>query len=115
MIRRPPRSTLFPYTTLFRSLPESGRLASGRLIFHCSAILDYYRAGALVFLFLFPFTLGGIRFCAVCNRLLCRGPAGLRQRDARNHPLAGYGGSVPGAEFLRVECDQFGGAPAACL
>src|SRR5258705_4206440 len=26
MIRRPPRSTLFPYTTLFRSpLPDSGR------------------------------------------------------------------------------------------
>src|SRR3712207_8693277 len=24
MIRRPPRSTLFPYTTLFRSVPESG-------------------------------------------------------------------------------------------
>src|SRR2546422_6358239 len=24
MIRRPPRSTLFPYTTLFRSLCESG-------------------------------------------------------------------------------------------
>src|SRR2546429_5665000 len=23
MIRRPPRSTLFPYTTLFRSLPEN--------------------------------------------------------------------------------------------
>src|SRR5256885_3562902 len=23
MIRRPPRSTLFPYTTLFRSVPES--------------------------------------------------------------------------------------------
>src|SRR3712207_8635743 len=23
MIRRPPRSTLFPYTTLFRSLPET--------------------------------------------------------------------------------------------
>src|SRR2546427_3539132 len=23
MIRRPPRSTLFPYTTLFRSLPQS--------------------------------------------------------------------------------------------
>src|SRR2546426_4803213 len=27
MIRRPPRSTLFPYTTLFRSHPVSGRLA----------------------------------------------------------------------------------------
>src|SRR5256885_10074302 len=25
MIRRPPRSTLFPYTTLFRSLPQPGR------------------------------------------------------------------------------------------
>src|SRR3712207_8605852 len=25
MIRRPPRSTLFPYTTLFRSFPESIR------------------------------------------------------------------------------------------
>src|SRR5438132_7925079 len=27
MIRRPPRSTLFPYTTLFRSLPVGGRAA----------------------------------------------------------------------------------------
>src|SRR3990167_5413471 len=27
MIRRPPRSTLFPYTTLFRSLPTEDRLA----------------------------------------------------------------------------------------
>src|SRR3712207_8031308 len=27
MIRRPPRSTLFPYTTLFRSLLESGTSA----------------------------------------------------------------------------------------
>src|SRR2546430_8570845 len=25
MIRRPPRSTLFPYTTLFRSTPHQGR------------------------------------------------------------------------------------------
>src|SRR5256885_13041177 len=25
MIRRPPRSTLFPYTTLFRSSPEANR------------------------------------------------------------------------------------------
>src|SRR3712207_7248249 len=28
MIRRPPRSTLFPYTTLFRSLPEWQRVRS---------------------------------------------------------------------------------------
>src|SRR2546421_4384265 len=32
MIRRPPRSTLFPYTTLFRSqgLPQSGRGAESQ-------------------------------------------------------------------------------------
>src|SRR2546429_5564172 len=28
MIRRPPRSTLFPYTTLFRSLPAARRVIS---------------------------------------------------------------------------------------
>src|SRR3712207_7388989 len=27
MIRRPPRSTLFPYTTLFRSIPSGGEMA----------------------------------------------------------------------------------------
>src|SRR2546425_7805456 len=30
MIRRPPRSTLFPYTTLFRSLNRGGELGDGR-------------------------------------------------------------------------------------
>src|SRR2546430_6892660 len=30
MIRRPPRSTLFPYTTLFRSLPAARRALQGR-------------------------------------------------------------------------------------
>src|SRR5437588_7159494 len=29
MIRRPPRSTLFPYTTLFRSRSKSPRVADG--------------------------------------------------------------------------------------
>src|SRR3712207_8577375 len=33
MIRRPPRSTLFPYTTLFRSVDEvTGRVALGRVV-----------------------------------------------------------------------------------
>src|SRR3712207_7381106 len=31
MIRRPPRSTLFPYTTLFRSILMRGAYAHGRL------------------------------------------------------------------------------------
>src|ERR1044071_9430721 len=29
MIRRPPRSTLFPYTTLFRSMPRERRYSIG--------------------------------------------------------------------------------------
>src|SRR2546422_4456714 len=34
MIRRPPRSTLFPYTTLFRSRPEPGGEAQVRRQIH---------------------------------------------------------------------------------
>src|SRR5574344_2363903 len=33
MIRRPPRSTLFPYTTLFRSLPHSSNSSQSERIF----------------------------------------------------------------------------------
>src|SRR5258707_12015867 len=36
MIRRPPRSTLFPYTTLFRSMTPASLFASA--VFHSSAI-----------------------------------------------------------------------------
>src|SRR5256885_13273310 len=36
MIRRPPRSTLFPYTTLFRSPPRPAGPAALRLGHHCS-------------------------------------------------------------------------------
>src|SRR3712207_8833473 len=32
MIRRPPRSTLFPYTTLFRSEPDSGLDVTASLV-----------------------------------------------------------------------------------
>src|SRR3989337_3902810 len=32
MIRRPPRSTLFPYTTLFRSICPGGRLETGETL-----------------------------------------------------------------------------------
>src|SRR5436309_12574530 len=35
MIRRPPRSTLFPYTTLFRSSDRTGCLSSGCLTLGC--------------------------------------------------------------------------------
>src|SRR3712207_7576367 len=59
MIRRPPRSTLFPYTTLFRSnVPVEFRLAGDRLVEDRSTlrqdlgdrvhhVLDGYGGGSL--------------------------------------------------------------------
>src|SRR5882762_2558035 len=41
MMRRPPRSTLFPYTTLFRSLRD----AAGRVLMKNFPDSDYVRAG----------------------------------------------------------------------
>src|SRR5256885_6991339 len=41
MIRRPPRSTLFPYTTLFRSRPESRNAVDRET---AAALADAFRA-----------------------------------------------------------------------
>src|SRR2546430_12547998 len=56
MIRRPPRSTLFPYTTLFRSLPHAeeaaelhhrvGDLAARLVDHHALDLADLLAAGA---------------------------------------------------------------------
>src|SRR2546422_1921601 len=48
MIRRPPRSTLFPYTTLFRSTPL------GKLIMASTFVTDFGTALALALLFIRP-------------------------------------------------------------
>src|SRR2546422_4559804 len=45
MIRRPPRSTLFPYTTLFRSLnshSSTGRAATAPVRTNCSRISFFW-------------------------------------------------------------------------
>src|SRR2546429_6052657 len=44
MIRRPPRSTLFPYTTLFRSSDPTWKNDPGVLAWH--AFMDKYNKGA---------------------------------------------------------------------
>src|SRR2546421_3577147 len=47
MIRRPPRSTLFPYTTLFRSLRPGARASSARArIASMRASIKQTRSGA---------------------------------------------------------------------
>src|SRR5436853_3242368 len=45
MIRRPPRSTLFPYTTLFRSLRKAGATAREMLVSAAAVAWDVDRAG----------------------------------------------------------------------
>src|SRR3712207_8986370 len=51
MIRRPPRSTLFPYTTLFRSRLEVGKTRRGespeRGAMVCNLARDHLVAGSL--------------------------------------------------------------------
>src|SRR5690625_7935426 len=49
MIRRPPRSTLFPYTTLFRSPLRTGRVRRrvSRLTFGALAVLVVLGGGAV--------------------------------------------------------------------
>src|SRR5438034_10714046 len=81
-IRSPPRSTLFPYTTLFRSLSRSARAAA-----HRGARMDGVAAGALP-----------LRH----DRL---GAAGTRARRALDAPLARHrrpGARSPRAAGLRL-------------
>src|SRR3712207_7175321 len=51
MIRRPPRSTLFPYTTLFRSkklgLTRSGTVEAGRVVYAGGPVRVDARTAAL--------------------------------------------------------------------
>src|SRR3712207_7718597 len=58
MIRRPPRSTLFPYTTLFRSMALSARLAKdGKLPSFMAHMIN--RRALLVVISLSALLLGG--------------------------------------------------------
>src|SRR3712207_7721814 len=67
MIRRPPRSTLFPYTTLFRSrIPDSDY--AGRAAARADAVLARYEPPA-----------GGLR--GVAAGLSRRGRAGKLERS----------------------------------
>src|SRR3712207_8043289 len=48
MIRRPPRSTLFPYTTLFRSLLDVGHCGEQRLrVGHVRVVVERLAVGDL--------------------------------------------------------------------
>src|SRR5688572_31050343 len=48
MIRRPPRSTLFPYTTLFRSVLEGCRVGKGSVVAAGAVVVNHIEAGVVV-------------------------------------------------------------------
>src|SRR5260370_12271581 len=48
MIRRPPRSTLFPYTTLFRSHVEFARAQVNRILLRLQLALPIFPGGFLL-------------------------------------------------------------------
>src|SRR3989454_842301 len=48
MIRRPPRSTLFPYTTLFRSVEDSGFNATGSYSLQVQRLTASQRCGTAI-------------------------------------------------------------------
>src|SRR5258708_26677720 len=71
MIRRPPRSTLFPYTTLFRSL--------ALVVFHLDCNFDMRIDEPKIR----DRTLDGRQFC----RFICRGPVVCEHRDRKSTRL----------------------------
>src|SRR3712207_7229844 len=75
MIRRPPRSTLFPYTTLFRSHPRTQR-ASTAANGPARVCPDFHAAIELI----------GRRWAGAILIALARGP----------HYFAELGGAIPG-------------------
>src|SRR6266511_5762740 len=74
MIRRPPRSTLFPYTTLFRSPPCSAARRASLWAVNLSRYLDVLRTPGVARLALFtligrlPFAIVGLSIVLLMRR-----------------------------------------------
>src|SRR5260370_2970797 len=77
MIRRPPRSTLFPYTTLFRSTSRSPRSTVGTI----TEIYDYLR---LLFASI------GVPHCPKCGRAISRQTAAQIRSEEHTSELQSH-------------------------
>src|SRR3712207_7032331 len=86
MIRRPPRSTLFPYTTLFRSVPP----ATAKFLPLCG--------GKQVFLPLWYEEIGGRFELPIRNGFYCSQPA-MRVRDRKSTRLNSSHANISYAVF----------------
>src|SRR5436305_12081765 len=102
MIRRPPRSTLFPYTTLFRSYEEPG----DPLDFELQAKLAEHYSG--------PMATGENLFSLQDARNLIRYAGLRRDRDVLQFDCALSYGLV---EYLRIleMLTEYGWSPTRCI
>src|SRR3712207_8622749 len=88
MIRRPPRSTLFPYTTLFRS--ERGLLHGGRHVARVDGVDAQLRV-------LHPEDGGEVAQCGLARSVAA--PARVGLRDRKSTRLNSSHANIPYAVF----------------
>src|SRR2546429_7973889 len=98
MIRRPPRSTLFPYTTLFRSQPGHAP-AYLRTVLHDERKQPWHG----------PRSFDGVRHCQAKRRAHYGHERGREKKHLQNVPAA-RGRILPGAaeEIGRASCRERG-------
>src|SRR5260370_36694963 len=87
MIRRPPRSTLFPYTTLFRSAVEGGVRVAGQEANTSRAVARTRRSRTMMLRFALPRTKRSHLFAAIAWRRKDRLTlfAGVGRKPSRPH------------------------------
>src|SRR5438132_13847927 len=101
MIRRPPRSTLFPYTTLFRSFAGSGLDHNGEIVARNGAGgLAIYTAQELVSL---PERGQEIAFSPDGQRVALTLSSRIAVWDLRTHQkVTDFKGHVPGTDVIQL-------------
>src|SRR3989449_11596233 len=111
MIRRPPRSTLFPYTTLFRSVVAGPGALLGFRFPLCQRLPHLERHGARVAVFALPEQPGGFTERAGARGYRAAAPVGERGhgagQDAVELRARGFGEGLEQLARRRVDrCDR---------
>src|SRR2546430_8696412 len=94
MIRRPPRSTLFPYTTLFRSISRAPWLKAAVLL----GKGDCWQGGGL-------FTSNSRYWLNGGDSHVLIEDSKEVERDLKFQPAGWYGGECPSVYYLRLQRD----------
>src|SRR5437667_2703082 len=91
MIRRPPRSTLFPYTTLFRSSPPGPAMAAAVRAGFTTVGIDAGKIGRAQRLNSSHITISYAVFCLKKKKRSDEAPRRLQHKDAVKGLVCGMG------------------------